>query len=57
LLVTVLGELERLLDLPHRQRLGGMARLLRATRGSSERKHRCQKQDCAEVNIPASFSR
>jgi hypothetical protein len=37
LLVTVLGELERLLDLPHRQRLGGMARLLRATRGSSER--------------------
>jgi len=57
LLVAVFGEFESLVDLPHQRRLGGMARLLRPNRGSSENMHRCQKQDCAELDIPASISR
>jgi hypothetical protein len=49
LLIAVLGEFKRLLDLLHQRRFGGMGFVLRMKRGSSSRKHRCQKQDCTQT--------
>jgi hypothetical protein len=56
LLVAVLGQFERLVDLSHQRRLVGMARLLRPNSRWLSNKQRCQEQDCAQLNATASIS-
>ena len=56
LLVAALGEFESLVDLPHRGRFGGRGGLLRLSGGECGGKRRCQKQNCPELDDPASIS-